>query len=114
MDNPEHYCALYVDTALSGSDILRIIQAACGGHIDGDTLIATYLVADLRMNEDSDASRITGDAGDFLFFPYKIDAEPLSEEFLPNYKRALGSAISQLRQGGAIVVPACTFEDELS
>lgn len=122
MDTPDLGCSVFVNCTLSEDELSSLLCHALHGHYRNTSIRTRYLFADVTRNKDLDPTKIGDPLDGFIFYPYKIEIDPLasldvrrySEDDVRQYKQSIARAISVLRSAGMDVVAACSFEDELS
>ena len=108
-----HYTRLYVDSAMSLSQLLEVAARAVGGTLDADTVIAGDVQIDVRMNDDFDRHAVNIDPTDFIHYVYSIEIEEDSRVALESYLELVRKVMCAIQTGRSNVVAACDWEDEL-
>jgi hypothetical protein len=108
----EFYTRLFVDTRMSHDELLSSVASLLGGSVRRWTAAASSVEADVRPNPDADATKLRSNPKDFIAFPFTIEVvteQAAFEEYLAN----VATLMNGLHTGGASVVAACDWEDEL-
>lgn len=110
----ELYAKVFVH-APSYDDVVRQVERIVGGAARLRTVEGPGLLVEVLPNDEHDATRAAGGAGDFLYFPFLLDVEPGADggddadRFLP----AVAALLDGLGAAGFDYVTASDFEDAL-
>lgn len=109
----ELLCQVYIDSALSRTELLAIIANILSAEIDGYSLEGESFEADLllndRYNEDLKKQRPDG----FLHYRYLVEFFQTFSERNESNKKAIAGLLKVLWNKNIPAVAACDFEDEL-
>ena len=108
-----NYCKVYLDTDASKHDVIGLIQSILTSPSESRATIRTSsCVIDVEENDQFDKA-MRNQPGDFLYYRYFLDIEPIEGVSRESYVQALSDLLRGLRKNGCKAIPACDFEDEL-
>ena len=107
----EQFAKIYLDTALSFEDVLQVVQKLTGGARSMRTVAAEPVEIDVLRNEDHDPARAA--AGDFVHFPYILEAYPAGDVDDAQFVDAVRTLVERVASEGWRFVLAADFEEQL-
>lgn len=107
------YCKVFIDTNLSYEELFLMIM----NFVSGKKESFSYIVADwcdifVQKNKEYTKEQYLKNTGDFLYWKYYLDMEPVHIEE-NEYIEKVAGLLKYLRKYCAGVVAACDFEEEI-
>ena len=107
------YCKVFLDTKLSYEELFSIIMKYIGGNQEALSYINTdWCEISVRKNKEYSETQYSRDMGDFIYWRYYLDVEPMGvEENL--YIRKLSDLLTYLKGYCGGIIASCDFEKKL-
>jgi len=110
----DFFAKVYVDTSLEHDRLLQVTADAVFGTVDDWTILADGVEIDVRPNDDFRSAYCTIDPDDFLYFPFALDVESVTEAItIDSFIALLSEVMNRLHVRGMRVVVACDWEGRL-
>lgn len=108
------YCTIYVYATITFEALVRVVARIVDGSVEGRTVSVKGFEIDVVTNEDFDERQAAAGRGDFLYFPYRLEAEEVAPSLDRDSPRELlARLLAGLSEEGFDFVTAADFEDEL-
>lgn len=111
MPEIKDFCALYVDTDLSKTILIRLISTVLNGSIDRNTIDTAPAQIYVDDNDEFDNERNQEFPDGFLFFKYRLEISLRSS--LAESVSLVGTLLEEFWHRGFRAVAACDFEKML-
>lgn len=110
----ELYTKLFVSSERSYGDLLAFVADACGGKVEGGTVVFGVYEMDVRPNDEGTEGARRSHPGDFLYFPFTVEVVTEGDpDKAVSYVDFVGSLMNKLHVEGMKVVAACDWESDL-
>lgn len=109
------FCKLFIDCDCDKRHLVDLVMSATHGRSAGRASVSTETCElDVEDNDEFDEVRRKDAQDGFLYSRYYVDVDPIEGVNRDEYIRFLIGIIASMRKLGFVVVPACSFEAQLS
>ena len=111
-DDINLYATLYVDSEHTGDELVKLLSQIPGAHRDHGDVVSGAVALTVLDNDDHLPAPERPHAA-FLFYRYRIEADPVENASKQAVVEAVGCALETLWHAGAAAVASCEYEDAL-
>jgi hypothetical protein len=106
------YATLYLDSHLRITELNKLLSQIPGARSDNGDIVYGGVAFTVLDNDDFLPAPERPDAT-FLFYRYRMEADPVAGASKPAVLEAVGCVLETLWRSGAAAVASCEYEDEL-